>query len=67
MFTLWFHTSMIENHYLCFEKSVLDKACKDKENKKFDPSFKLELFLHRVDQEIDVTGQAVDGDGEAEE
>lgn len=25
---LWFHTGFIENNYLCFEKSVIDKACK---------------------------------------
>lgn len=24
----WFHTGFIENNYLCFEKSVIDKACK---------------------------------------
>ena len=49
MFHVWFHTAFIENNYLCFEKSVIDKACKDKENKTFDANFKLEIFLHRVD------------------
>jgi len=34
MFTVWFSTAFIENNYLCFEKSVLDKACKDKDCKK---------------------------------
>merc|ERR1711871_734355 len=48
MFHVWFHTGFIENNYLCFEKSVIDKACKDKEHRIFDPNFKLEIFLHRV-------------------
>ena len=56
MMHVWFHTGFIENNYLCFEKSVIDKACKDKEHKKFDANFKLEIFLHRVDTEIDVQG-----------
>lgn len=28
MFHLWFNTGYIDNNYLCFQKSVLDKACK---------------------------------------
>ena len=48
MFHIWFNTGFIENNYLCFEKSVVDRACKDKENKVFDPNFKLEIFLHKV-------------------
>ena len=48
MFTAWFHTGFIKDNYLCFEKSVIDKACKDKEHRIFDPNFKLEIFLHRV-------------------
>ena len=48
MFHCWFNTGFIENNYLCFEKSVVDRACKDKENKVFDPNFKLEIFLHKV-------------------
>ena len=47
---IWFNTAFIENNYLCFEKSVVDKACKDKENKVFDPNFKLEIFLHKVSE-----------------
>ena len=50
MFHIWFNTAFIENNYLCFEKSVVDKACKDKENKVFDPNFKLEIFLHKVSE-----------------
>lgn len=49
MFHVWFHTGYIENNYLCFQKSVLDKACKDKKNRHFRPGFKLEIFLHKVE------------------
>jgi len=55
MFQLWFHTAFIENNYLVFEKSVLDKACKDKDHKRFDNSFKLEIFLHKVDKIVPVS------------
>jgi hypothetical protein len=59
-------TAFVENNYLCFEKSVLDKACKDKENRKFDPNFKLEIYLHRSEREIDTTGVvALDGEEDA--
>ena len=49
IFHFWFNTAFVENNYLCFEKAVLDKACKDKENKLFDPNFRLEIFMHRCD------------------
>lgn len=29
-------------------QDVVDRACKDKGNKEFDPDFKLELFLDKV-------------------
>lgn len=48
MFHCWFHTGYIENNYLCFQKSVLDSACKDKKNSNFRPGFKMEIFLHEV-------------------
>jgi phosphatidylinositol-3,4,5-trisphosphate 3-phosphatase/dual-specificity protein phosphatase PTEN len=47
---LWFNTAFIEANYLCFEKSVLDAAVKDKRNLKFDADFKLEIFFRRVDK-----------------
>jgi len=49
MFHCWFHTGYIQNNYLCFQKSVLDSACKDKKNKHFRPGFKMEIFLHVVE------------------
>eukprot|EP01029_Cantina_marsupialis_P028178 TRINITY_DN775823_c0_g1_i1.p1 TRINITY_DN775823_c0_g1~~TRINITY_DN775823_c0_g1_i1.p1 ORF type:complete len:359 (-),score=105.56 TRINITY_DN775823_c0_g1_i1:337-1389(-) len=60
MFHCWFNTGYIENNYLCFEKSVIDRACKDKANKEFDPNFKVEVFLHRVDDVMDLDGEVDD-------
>ncbi len=37
MFHFWINTSFIKGDYLCFEKAVLDSACKDKKNKHFAP------------------------------
>mmetsp|Transcript_2369 Transcript_2369/g.3215 ORF Transcript_2369/g.3215 Transcript_2369/m.3215 type:complete len:377 (+) Transcript_2369:222-1352(+) len=45
---VWFNTSFVENNFLCFEKAVIDKACKDKRNARFNPNFKLEIFLHKI-------------------
>jgi phosphatidylinositol-3,4,5-trisphosphate 3-phosphatase/dual-specificity protein phosphatase PTEN len=28
MFEVWFHTAFVESNYLCFERVVLDRACK---------------------------------------
>lgn len=61
MFHLWFNTAFIENNYLCFEKSVTDRACKDKHCKEFDSNFKVEIFLHRVDEEF--VASALEGEG----
>ena len=44
---VWFNTAFIENNYLCFEKTVVDKACRDKDNARFDPNFKIEIYLKR--------------------
>ena len=51
MFTAWFHTGFIQDNYLCFEKAVLDKACKDKEH--YDSTFKVEIFLEKVKEGVD--------------
>jgi phosphatidylinositol-3,4,5-trisphosphate 3-phosphatase and dual-specificity protein phosphatase PTEN len=50
MFHLWFNTGFIQNNYLLFHKDVLDRACKDKACKEFEPDFKVELFLDRVEE-----------------
>mmetsp|Transcript_17548 Transcript_17548/g.34517 ORF Transcript_17548/g.34517 Transcript_17548/m.34517 type:complete len:355 (+) Transcript_17548:268-1332(+) len=52
MCQFWLHTGFIESNYLCFEKSVIDKACKDKEHKRFDPNFRIEIYLHKVDKRL---------------
>ena len=50
MFHLWIHTAFIENNYLLLHKNVLDRACKDKRCKEFEPDFKVEIFLDRVEE-----------------
>ena len=53
MFHFWFNTGFVSNNFLSLDKMFIDKACKDKEHKKFDPNFKVELYLHRVNKDID--------------
>lgn len=53
MFHLWFNTGYIDNNYLVFQKSVVDKACKDKKHSNFDPGFKVEIFFRKVDIDDD--------------
>ena len=70
MFTVWFNTAFVENDFLCFEKIVLDKACKDKQHKKFDKSFQMEVFLEKANDEIehsDLKADAVEIEEEEEE
>ena len=43
MFALWFHTAFVSGNFLLFEKSTIDKACKDDRN--FTLNFKMEIFL----------------------
>ena len=50
MFHLWINTAFIENNYLLFHKAVLDRACKDKSCKEFEPDFKVEIFLDQVEE-----------------
>jgi len=46
----WFNTNFIpKNGALVIEKSMLDWACKDKENKLFDSNFKIELQFIMVE------------------
>lgn len=66
MFHCWFHTGYIANNYLCFQKSVLDAACKDKKNSHFRPGFKMELFLHEVKGSADEFENAVEVDNKAD-
>lgn len=49
MFGVWFNTAFVERNYLVFEKKYLDGACKDKHNKDFDKDFRLEIYLHKID------------------
>jgi phosphatidylinositol-3,4,5-trisphosphate 3-phosphatase/dual-specificity protein phosphatase PTEN len=75
MFQLWINTAFLESNYLCFDKSALDYACKDRRNLKFDANFKVELFFRRVtlkkmncdgaDEEKDSEGDGGDDDDDA--
>lgn len=70
MCNLWINTAFIERNFLLFDKSVIDKACKDKHNRAFEADFKVEIYLHRVeDDDINVASyaEAEDADGAPEE
>lgn len=54
MCQIWINTAFIERNFLVFDKSVVDRACKDKHNRAFDADFKVEVFLHRVDDDNDI-------------
>lgn len=69
MCQIWINTAFIERNFLVFDKSVIDRACKDKHNRAFDADFKVEVYLHRVDDDNDIDFSAYDDelDGEEEE
>eukprot|EP00924_Labyrinthula_sp_SR-Ha-C_P004657 maker-scaffold_1-snap-gene-7.35-mRNA-1 protein AED:0.10 eAED:0.10 QI:107/0.5/0.33/0.66/0.5/0.33/3/0/415 len=48
---VWFNTAFVQNNYLRFGKSMVDKACKDKHHQKFKEDFAIELYLHRTGAE----------------
>ena len=54
MCQIWINTAFIERNFLVFDKTVIDHACKDKHNRAFDSDFKVEVFLHRVDDDHDI-------------
>jgi len=60
---LWFHTAFIERNFLVFDKVVVDKACKDKHCRTFDAQFKVEVYLHRVDDR-EFTGTTLEDEGD---
>jgi phosphatidylinositol-3,4,5-trisphosphate 3-phosphatase and dual-specificity protein phosphatase PTEN len=67
MCQIWINTAFIEKNYLIFDKSVIDRACKDKYNRAFDADFKIEIYLHRVeDDDINIASYAED-EGEGDE
>ncbi len=63
---LWFNTKFIDNNYLGFEKSVIDKALKDAKCKHFKSDFKIEFFMVEAsDLEFDVKiTTALEGGGD---
>lgn len=67
MCQIWINTAFIERNFLVFDKSVIDRACKDKHNRAFDADFKVEVFLHRVDDDEGIDIATYDDDEEEEE
>ncbi|CAE7459986.1 pten [Symbiodinium microadriaticum] len=72
MCNVWINTAFIERNFLLFDKSVIDRACKDKHNRAFEADFKIEVYLHRVeDDDINVAsyaaGEDMDGGMDEEE
>lgn len=69
MCQIWINTAFIERNYLIFDKTVIDRACKDKYNRAFDSDFKIEIYLHRVeDEDINIASYGnEDENGEEEE
>ena len=45
MCQVWINTAFIERNYLIFDKTVIDRACKDKYNRAFDSDFKIEIYF----------------------
>jgi hypothetical protein len=66
MCNFWINTAFIEKNYLVFDKSVIDRAHKDKFHRAFDADFKVEVYLHRV-QDEEIVFNADDGDEPAEQ
>tara|TARA_Y100000780_G_C13331275_1_gene281517 strand:- start:53 stop:298 length:246 start_codon:yes stop_codon:yes gene_type:complete len=62
MCQIWINTAFIERNFLVFDKSVIDRACKDKHNRAFDADFKVEIFLHRVDDDNNIDIAVYDDD-----
>ncbi|SPQ99963.1 unnamed protein product (mitochondrion) [Plasmodiophora brassicae] len=52
MFHFWLNTSFIEHNYIKLEKFELDKAHKDRDHKKFDPDFAVEVFFRPDDAAV---------------
>ena len=56
----WFNTHFINSGYLCFQKQVVDKACKDKKHSNFDADFKVEVYFEQVEG-ADVDAASISG------
>lgn len=51
MCNIWINTAFVERNYLVFDKSAIDRANKDKFHRAFDADFKVEVFLHKVNDD----------------
>lgn len=57
MFHFWFNTGFVDGNVLVFEKNILDKACKDKNHRVFDRHFKVEVFLQKMDEALNLADE----------
>ena len=57
MFQISFHSAFIEGNYLLFDKSAVDIASSDVHNRFFDPNFKVEIYLNRVEDKPSLNGE----------
>lgn len=53
-------------NFLVFDKLVVDKACKDKHCRTFDAGFKVEVYLHRID-DSQFSFETVEDEGDTKE
>ena len=51
IFYFWFNTSFIDEKTQMLEinKSMIDKANKDKKNLKFDENFRIEVYMSKIE------------------
>lgn len=56
MFQITFHSAFVEGNYLLFDKSAVDMASSDIYNRFFDPNFKVEIYLNRVEDKPSLNG-----------
>ncbi len=56
MFQACFHTAFFEKFYLVFEKSFVDMASQDVDNRLFAKEFTLEVIANRIVDDIDYSG-----------
>ena len=57
MFQITFHSAFVEGNYLLFDKSSVDLASADSHNRFFDPNFKVEIYLNRVEDKPSLNGE----------
>lgn len=60
MFQISFNTAFVESNYLSYDKQVVDIAHLDLMDQTFSADFKVEIFLHRVEDRPDINSSPND-------